>query len=121
MLLQYMSSVTFFYFILSALNMNRSKHGVSLLLVGDHSLVQPTVFVRKAVRLHSVCEVKLCSKDVDVLLRGHQLGTDVDSGAGKEVFSSTAEICSAYIASEGKKDLALLWLKLIIIIPSESQ
>ena len=116
-----MTIETFFYFIISALNMKGSKHGVSLLVVGEHSLVQPPVFVRKAMGLDFVCEVKLCSKDVDVLLRGHQLGTDVDSGAGKEVFSSTAEICSAYVASEGKKDLALLWLKLIIIIPSESQ
>ena len=98
-----MTIETFFFFIISALYMKGSKHGVSLLLVGDHSLVQPPVFVRKAVRLHSVCEVKLCSKDVKVLLRGHQLGTDVDSGAGKKVFSSTADICSAYIASEGKK------------------
>ena len=96
-----MTIETFFYFIISALNMNRSKHGVSLLLVGDHSLVQPPVFVRKAVRLHSVCEVKLCSKDVKVLLRGHQLGTDVDSGAGKDVVSTTAEICSGCIVSEG--------------------
>ena len=96
-----MSVVTFFNFILSALNMKRSKHGVSLLVVGEHSLVQPPVLVRIAVWLHSVGEVKLCSKDVDVLLRGHQLGTDVDSGAGKDVFSSTAEICFGYIDSEG--------------------
>ena len=103
--------------------MKGSKHGVSLLLVGDHSLVQPPVFVRIAVWLHSVGEVKLCSKDVDVLLRGHQLGTNVDSGARKEVFSRTAEICSVCIciASDGKKGLALLWLKLIIKLPSESQ
>ena len=82
MLLQYMSIVTFFYFIISALNMNRSKHGVSLPVVGEHGLVQPPVFVRVAVGLHSVGEVKLCSKDVDVLLRGQQLRTDMDSGAG---------------------------------------
>ena len=73
---------TFLYFIISALNMKGSKHGVSLLVVGEHSLVQPPVFVRIAVGLHSVGEVKLSSKDVDVHLRGHQLGTDVDSGAG---------------------------------------
>ena len=51
-----------------------------------------------------------------LLSSGHQIGTDVDSGARKEVFSRTAEICSVCIciASDGKKGLALLWLKLII-------
>ena len=106
-----MSIETSFYLITYALYMKGSKHGVSLLLVGDHSLVQPPVFVRIAVWLHSVGEVKLCSKDVDVLLRGHQLGTDVDSGAGKDVFSSTAEICSGCIDSEGNKALQFFLLK----------
>ena len=102
--------------------MKGSKHGVSLLVVGEHSLVQPPVFVRIATGLHSVGEVKLCSKDVDVLLRGHQLGTDVDSGAGKEVSFSTAAICSAYMVSEGKyKGLAISFVTILnLSLPSDT-
>ena len=37
----------------------------------------------------------------------------MDFGAGKDVFSSTAEICSVYVASEGKQGLVIALVKVV--------
>ena len=83
--------------------MKTSKQTVRFLVVAEHSLVQPPVFIHISMWLNSVWKVQQGSKDAYFPPVGQQLWIDSDAGTGYKISSITADIFSGYSPNEGKQ------------------